>query len=92
MNFPELVRWQWKGCEIVGRIGAGGMGEMWKARDPKLDRLMAIQVQPSKLGVFNYCSFQTGFRLARKAVTPSTASSVEARVAKRSSMASTAWS
>ena len=33
--------------EIVGRIGAGGMGEVWKARDPKLNRFVAIKVLPA---------------------------------------------
>jgi|SRR5271157_725887 len=35
--------------EILTPIGAGGRGEVWKARDTKLDREVAIEVLPSAL-------------------------------------------
>src|SRR5271157_1241343 len=36
--------------EIIAAIGRGGMGEVWKARDTRLDRIVAIKLSVAQLG------------------------------------------
>jgi serine/threonine protein kinase len=35
-------------CEILSRIGEGGMGQVWKARDTRPDRFVAIKTSHKK--------------------------------------------
>jgi TolB-like protein len=46
----EVAPGTWLGpYQIVSRIGSGGMGEVWHARDSRLDRSVAIKVLPNEL-------------------------------------------
>ena len=47
---PLSIRTRLGSYEILAPIGAGGMGEVYKARDTKLERDVAIKVLPQATG------------------------------------------
>jgi Tol biopolymer transport system component len=56
--------------EIISAIGAGGMGEVYRARDTRLDRFVAVKILPSHFS----CSPELKSRFEREARTLSSVS------------------
>ena len=54
--------------EIVSLVGAGGMGEVYRARDTRLDRTVAIKVLPAALAVDP--EFRERFEREARAISP----------------------
>ena len=52
--------------EVVARIGAGGMGEVFKARDTRLDRSVAIKILPREFSA--NAQLRTRFEREAKAI------------------------
>ena len=50
-NMPLQSGTQLGHFEILSALGAGGMGEVYKARDPRLNRTVAIKVLPAHIAI-----------------------------------------
>jgi serine/threonine protein kinase len=66
MSLPEGSRLG--AYEVVALIGAGGMGEVYRARDTKLDREVAIKILPDAFA----CDPERVARFEREAKTLAT--------------------
>ena len=64
-TLAELVR-LFPQCEILGFIGQGGMGAVYKARQKELDRVVALKILPP--GISSDGAFAERFRREARAL------------------------
>lgn len=61
-GFPEISN-----CIVTGALGAGGMGTVFRGRQPELDREVAIKLLKAELAIGD-ATFEERFRLEAKAM------------------------
>ena len=80
------------GFEIVGVIGAGGMGVVYRAHDPKLRREVAIKTLPTEFAAdaARLNRFQREAQAIAAPITPTSSRSIPSRRA--TAFISSSWS
>jgi serine/threonine protein kinase len=75
--------------EVMTPLGAGGMGEVYKARDTRLERIVAIKVLPDAAGALP--EIRQRFEREARASPPSTTRTSAASSISACRTASTTW-
>src|SRR3954470_23904820 len=60
-SVPKMIA----GCEVLSKIGEGGMGAVLKARQVSLDRIVALKILPPKIAMKDPVFVERFFREAR---------------------------